>query len=205
MKRLRRIIFNTLTVLSLPLCVATAVVWVWSYTRGDEVAFDLRRAWTLRVTSYIGRLYVVADDDCGHLEAHGRWTSWKVGWKKGDWDAGDSPSWAPPHCNDIFGYGVEHQWERYGFVFANGKRFGYLGTMLGTPPPDFGFYHVRGMAMPCWFFLSLMALPLLPVGLASRRKTKRSRSGLCLVCNYDLRATPDRCPECGTISTQAKT
>jgi hypothetical protein len=57
------------------------------------------------------------------------------------------------------------------------------------------------LRVPFWFIaLALSGLPSLRVALifAARHRRRRARRGLCRACGYDLRATPDRCPDCGT-------
>jgi hypothetical protein len=74
---------------------------------------------------------------------------------------------------------------------------------FGAPdfrPPD--FYSVRGLgyfiaSIPIWWIvLALAALAFIARSL--NRITRPTCAGHCRVCGYDLRATPERCPECGT-------
>lgn len=56
------------------------------------------------------------------------------------------------------------------------------------------------VGMPYWFaVLAGAGLGVICLrGWRDERRAYRLRHGLCPVCRYDLRATPDMCPECGT-------
>ncbi|MBC8108059.1 MAG: hypothetical protein H7Z14_15845 [Anaerolineae bacterium] len=50
---------------------------------------------------------------------------------------------------------------------------------------------------PYWALAVPLAIPLVVAGYRRSRITTRHESRLCLSCGYDLRASKDRCPECG--------
>jgi hypothetical protein len=69
----------------------------------------------------------------------------------------------------------------------------------GEPPLPY-----RALVVPWWSVAAVFAmLPLARIAAWLRRRRHAAR-GLCPRCGYDLRATPERCPECGMAAAAAK-
>jgi hypothetical protein len=80
---------------------------------------------------------------------------------------------------DRFGFGVA----RYASEWSQGTEWTTYGLMAAR--------------LPHWFTSAVL---IIPAGIVLRRAIRlrnRLRAGFCPACGYDLRATPDRCPECG--------
>jgi hypothetical protein len=74
-----------------------------------------------------------------------------------------------------------------------------------APQSGSGFYWAlrpvmgpKAIGAPCWLLVLISAIPPWRWLAVQRRRINRKRMGLCLACGYDLRASKDRCPECGT-------
>jgi len=106
-------------------------------------------------------------------------------------------------------------WGRWGdcviFTAYRGELKVYY--QFGTPPHHGGFTNGRWngigrepfggfLRAPAWVVVPLLGCaPAVWVARARRRRIVASRRlrGLCTECGYDVRATPDRCPECGAV------
>ena len=189
---MKRRLLNLLTALSLLLCAAAAALWGRSYFAPDEASWtrhhvsadgykrsdhDLishRGRLVLRVTSQDFRPLPpgVAEPMADEYRRHDRGLDLH------------RPNLSPPFVMPTGGW-----WVRRGFSY---HKFG--GAMTPT------IYNEQSqLTAPHGSLVAAAALLPAAYGAQRWRSRRRSRPGACATCGYDLRGTPDRCPECGTI------
>ena len=81
-------------------------------------------------------------------------------------------------------------------AYDGGPRPRFFGFRFANPSMEERYC---AASAPSWFLLMATAtLPTVWVVKTVRRR-RRLGEGRCRTCGYDLRATPERCPECGTV------
>jgi hypothetical protein len=184
-RRLFRILINTLAALSLLLCVVAAVLWARSYVRYELLVY-------------------VAGVDGGNWTDYRKLELWssqgtlRLMWSRLIDSYAHSLRTAPRRGRDI-------QWEsRPDRVRPSSTQpawdLGSQRSYSGTPPAYSNLRDYRWVTCPHWIVVVATAAPPLVCLELWRVRRRRARAGLCPKCGYDLRATPDRCPECGTIA-----
>jgi hypothetical protein len=185
--RLRKL-SASLALVSLILCAATVILWVRSYPGRDVLGFR----------HSTGR----------------QWTVSALGTNRGQcvitfFEVPETGRAAVEHV-------LLQDLGRRGFFCVRGaptrgappgpRWWNALGFALETGVPISGFRaSTTAVFLPMWLLVLITAaVPAAPLLGHLRRRAARRR-GCCTSCGYDLRATPDRCPECGTVPMSVAT
>jgi len=196
-RHVRRRLFKLLSALSLLLGMSTILLRVRSYQAKEGILFG----------SAGGRYWeFTTDKGMAHVVTYWNWPVYQpLRWMRDSVFIGPS--------------GEEAAW----FYFWNSQRWNllvehfdvrlYVGAdnrtpVMGAEPQRTS--HTSTTATPMWLvFFPLLYLTgvtamlpsiwILSLGYSFWTRRNRLARGRCRTCGYDLRATPDRCPECGMV------
>jgi hypothetical protein len=206
----RRLLLNLLRALSLLVCVAVVVVVTHTYWTGhsferhrDGVAGNTwwAKRWNVEVARGVAHVerssgLMTFESPDGPPAVAGRvGAAAKVG-RNGRWPA---RSWRGRQ--DTVWQRLGFDWVRYASRYGDGELRAWRNS---GPGGERGLTSLTvdrlGFALPLWLVALCCLLPpafwcvRVARHVTARRK---ARLGLCPACGYDLRATPERCPECG--------
>ena len=96
-------------------------------------------------------------------------------------------------------YEVARMW---GFAGFDGFQTKWWPTYRSSPTNsyrrNFAPANIVVITVPCWPLTFLSGVFVIVYTVPSARRRKRKKLGMCVKCGYDLRASKERCPECGT-------
>ena len=167
-----------LSIVSLILLIAVTALWVRSYFVKDDILFprpDGSRR-TIGIKTYPGTI----DVDVIRMTVA----------------VTDPPRWDRSEV-DAYDRKRSREWDKKNSILG----FAQVRTNFGGQHPvlkkHYAGYHSEWF-VPFWSLAFVALLSPIVLILSSIRRRRRRNKGLCPQCGYDLRATPDRCPECGT-------
>lgn len=211
MTRLKSIL-RVLRVLVATVVAAVAVALTVDCVRSRQVADSLMMRWWRgdHVSSHEVRV--------GVMSAKGKlsWLYNSVTWR--DWDETRWLTWGPRGLP-----GPELSWisqpasnarRVVGTTRWNEAGFGWHRGTSESRSANGGTQQVSHLyvTMPVWLLATIawllacimLCVPWMRARLAIRRARARRAAGECERCGYNLRATPGRCPECGSAAPEAK-
>ena len=191
-----RRLLNAAAAVSALLSVAVLVLWVRSYFVGDNVGWSrpapdgMSVARMFAVRSAGGRLLL--ENFRADLPTFNEAELADLRKYAGPGRPADGFAWHTgniPFPAGVLGFHYEATDRGMLYHLAGGRQHGRL-RMFNASAPHWAVAALLA-AGPLWRFT------------ATRRRReldRRRRRGLCLVCGYDVRASPGECPECGTTS-----
>jgi hypothetical protein len=177
--RLTRILATTVTLLSTAAVVCSLLFWIRSYDRKEYFTLYIAPNQYIEFFTANGRFFWEHTAMIDRHPGAPAWVPLRVSGDSSPRGDGDGPHPTPD------------------FLLFRFAKWSYLFE------DDDGLVSQHIIGTPAWFVTGVTSLPVLFALRRFLRRRYRVRNALCVACGYDLRGTPDQCPECGTASVSA--